>query len=826
MSDALCPKRPAAVHCRHPWMRARAIGANLVVGGGAVLSVLVAATRPMALGQETSLAEYFGFMAAEIIVIDDDFGPLAIGDLDGDGRNDLVVANNQKSRLELLYQRAAGSEEEAEAALASGGTLSTSRGVNEFEPHWRFRREDISVSHRVGAIALFDVDGDQRTDIIYGGQPGEMVLLAQVEPGVFEIAARRRVSDLNATGDTMAIANLMGDDAPELAVRAGSAINIFPLTEDEFGNPTVVELGGSPSLIRTGDFNGDGRADLLGVLPEDATPVRLWLQKSFDDGTVLGPELRFEMPAVREVEPIVRSRGAVKAAVGSSGVEVAGLAVLERASKRLIVYELESRDRNESGAREAAVVKHTFPRGAKSAITVVDVNNDARLDVVATDTENNAVLVYLQEEGMGFVRGQRYPTLTEPMAVAAGNVDDDPAAELFVMSEEESVLGRSDWGKGPDGGFDFPMPLPTSNELVTVELVRFTDDDARVAVMSKDRRSFSLRLIAMDGSTKDIDLGNQSRTPESIVAWDADLDGDRDLLLLTPGSTMIMLEAGDDGEFKVLDEDKMGQFGLVRAASYANTALLDVTGDGAPELLIADRNYVRAVRYMPKPEGGAAPGWQVVQQYNLQDPRSRLVSIAVVDDRTVAVADESQQRLVMIERGGDGSEPGSAAWNETASYRVEGVKFGPLYAGSFSGDDSVNLLNAGEDGFAVIRTDGRRLALNQVASYRSDEEDRSEHELAAGDVNGDGFLDLITLDSVEQMLSIYTLSSSGRLLLGTEWEVFQSNLFSGSGSRTAEPRAVHVADLTGDGASDILLSVHDRLLLYPQMTEPLDLGDR
>ena len=30
-----------------------------------------------------------------------------------------------------------------------------------------------------------------------------------------------------------------------------------------------------------------------------------------------------------------------------------------------------------------------------------------------------------------------------------------------------------------------------------------------------------------------------------------------------------------------------------------------------------------------------------------------------------------------------------------------------------------------------------------------------------------------------------------------------------------EPRAVHVADLTGDGYDDLLLIAHDRLLLYP-----------
>jgi len=44
----------------------------------------------------------------------------------------------------------------------------------------------------------------------------------------------------------------------------------------------------------------------------------------------------------------------------------------------------------------------------------------------------------------------------------------------------------------------------------------------------------------------------------------------------------------------------MGQFGLVKAAKADNTAVFDIDGDGQAELLIADRNYVRAVRGGPE----------------------------------------------------------------------------------------------------------------------------------------------------------------------------------------------------------------------------------
>jgi len=47
----------------------------------------------------------FGFTGPEIFPIDDQIGLLHAADLDGDGLNDLVVANNLRSKISLLYNQ-------------------------------------------------------------------------------------------------------------------------------------------------------------------------------------------------------------------------------------------------------------------------------------------------------------------------------------------------------------------------------------------------------------------------------------------------------------------------------------------------------------------------------------------------------------------------------------------------------------------------------------------------------------------------------------------------------------------------------------------------
>jgi hypothetical protein len=100
--------------------------------------------------------------------------------------------------------------------------------------------------------------------------------------------------------------------------------------------------------------------------------------------------------------------------------------------------------------------------------------------------------------------------------------------------------------------------------------------------------------------------------------------------------------------------------------------------------------------------------------------------------------------------------------------------------------------------------------------YRSDNDDRYEHELGFGDVNGDGYLDMIVLDASEQMCQIFTFSAARKLHFANEFKVFETRLFQRGSGRAFEPSAAIIADLTGDGRDDLILQVHDRYLIYPQ----------
>ncbi len=757
------------------------------------------------------LARYFGFAPMRTVVVDQDCGPMITGDINGDGRPDLVVVNNRKSRIELHLLRA----EERTIEQADRQTR-----ANELPPNPWYDRVDVSVPHRVTAVRTHDVDGDGMPDLVYAGSnPAELVIMRQTAKAKFEIVTRRRTPDLSSRQGGFHIADLVGDDMPELIAMVDGKVQVFPLNAaGVIGDPLVLASAGALAAAFPEDFDGDGKLDLLAVSPDDAAPLRLWLQRqdprSATKRGLLGAETRFEMPQLREVEP-VRFPGRSAASIG----------VIEKASRRIVFYDYTNRPgaallaSHAGGAEMEAQAEITgFSDGANKdrSVAVADIDGDGLPDLIATDARTNSIVVHRQSRGVGLGRGEAFSAFKKPKTVAMEQWDGIGPLEVFVLSEEEKTVGIASFD--PDKGrlgFPLPLTIKTAGAAPVAMATLRIEDKPVLAVVVKVRRDHTLELHSPDGEVRLIELKNVNRPPQSILAADPDQDGITDLLLFTPGEPMVMVRGtGESGEagFVVLTDAEMPQFGLVQAAGPDNTALLDVTGNGRPELLIADENYVRACTFDVK------TGWRVVEQVTVRDTGARLTGLATLGDgpgAKVVAADRANGRLLILAR-----ERPDDPLTVSAKLRVRGFQLAGVWCGPFGGNDEPAIMCTNEEGFALVRLSGQRAELAEFAAYRAESELRVEHELQVGDVNGDGYVDVVVLDAGEQMCQVLTFSAARKLHMAMEFEVFQTRLFSGGAPRQFEPRSAVIADATGDAKHDLILLVHDRVQIYPQPAKP------
>src|SRR5688572_7071188 len=196
------------------------------------------------------LADFYGFGGLEVVKIDRGAGPIAAADMNADGLIDLIAVNNRASRIEIHYQKKNASPDDEQRAPTR---------VNEFPEHWRFRREFVSVTHQVDAILPYDFNGDGMIDLIYGGTPAEIVFVKQSAPGAFSVSRKHSVKDLEANRNALSVANVVGDDAPELLSMVAGKISIWPVSGDNIRQPQAASARRGRADGRVQDRGLEGR---------------------------------------------------------------------------------------------------------------------------------------------------------------------------------------------------------------------------------------------------------------------------------------------------------------------------------------------------------------------------------------------------------------------------------------------------------------------------------------------------------------------------------------------------------------------------------------
>jgi hypothetical protein len=244
-----------------------------------------------------------------------DTSMLVTGDFNGDGKLDVVVSSRIYQQLFLLLGEGNGSlgtpstiptapfdpvtalvvgdfNHDGKLDLASGGydevggiVVSLGKGDG------TFKLPVVSPCGPIGAMAVADVNGDGQLDLIAANQSNSVGLFLGEGDGTFSIPKPVALAKAVYGVDATVVADFNGDGKPDLAVaevnfphgrisvELGDGNGTFskPVT-----SPLLSEAINNQDLMRAGDFNGDGKPDLL-ILDDYGTGFQILLGNG--DGT-------------------------------------------------------------------------------------------------------------------------------------------------------------------------------------------------------------------------------------------------------------------------------------------------------------------------------------------------------------------------------------------------------------------------------------------------------------------------------------------------------------------------------------------------------------
>lgn len=638
-----------------------------------------------------------------------------------------------------------------------------------------FNRADFPIVYGPGVdLAVADFNGDGILDLVglMGGMtnaPGTLSILLGKPDGTFSAH-----TDYDAGVDPVQVlvGDFNGDGKLDIATANqdlnGSSVSVFLGSGDgTFQAPITTSLGANAFGISAGDFNGDGKLDLIAAVVGGAIEVI----PGNGDGT-------FGLPVTTQVVTngtyYIGSPLAVGDFNGDSKLDVAvPLNPVSGVNGAVAVL-----PGNGDGSFKSPVI---YPMQANSNIIAADVNHDGILDLVG---DGSGISVLLGNGDGTFKpeidssQGTGYGDLVLGDFNGDGNLDAAVVAGVF-SPQLWICLGD---GKGNFGGSG-PYALPT-----TVGPLRVGDfnGDGALDVATVGVSRVSVLLGNGDGSfgpTSHI-LGVPG--PQSAAVADFNNDGNLDLAIAESVSYLGILLGNGDGTFT-------GASSVTLTAAGLEAVAADFNRDGKRDVAVLQSIGIQIC--LGNGDGTLTAGSQLPTLFG--------------DDALVA-ADFNGDGKIDLLVGGSSSTARLFLGNGDGTFQPPLGRMnwpvglsGQLIAADFDHDGKMdvaaagNINNAGALQIFLGNGDGTfQPALTFPAELYPD-------GLVAADFNGDGKLDIAiaTLDGVD-------------VFLGNGDGTFQPYTAYPPVSSSINTNTIVAGDFNGDGKTDLAAFDEQNGILY------------
>jgi hypothetical protein len=319
----------------------------------------------------------------------------AIGDLNGDGKPDVVTVNDDESISVLVAQ--------------ADGTLGS-------------RRDYLASGDPAGA-AIADLNGDGHADVAVADRGGFATVFLNAGDGT--LGAKHDYA-AGAGAVSIAVGDLDGEGSADLVTTgAGSVAILLNDGDGAFGARHDYSLGeDTPASVALGDLNGDGKLDV--VTGDGDQPANVSVLLNNGDGTFQTARRYAADGAVSVALADLNGDGKLDVATANSGP---GVSVL-----------LNAGDGTLQRRRVYAVLRPpNLSAGDPQSIAIADLNGDRRPDLATANFDRHVSV--LLNDGTGAFRttidvgtGKCREVFENDRGLAAGDLNRDGRADLAVAA--------------------------------------------------------------------------------------------------------------------------------------------------------------------------------------------------------------------------------------------------------------------------------------------------------------------------------------------------------------------------------------------------------
>ncbi len=668
---------------------------------------------------------------------------VAVGDMDGDGDLDIITGNSSQQNVVYLNDGAGnfGSSRNFGTGSDGGGIavgdidgdghldIVTSGVVylNDGEGNFGSSRNFGTEGHSTSSVAVGDMDSDGDLDIITGNFYQQNVVYLNDGAGNFG-SSHNFGTESDWTSD-VAIGDVDGDGHLDI-VTGNSDQNVIYLNNGEgnFGSSRNFGLtyNSVTNSVAVGDLNNDGHLDII-------------------TGDAYNPYVIDEF--------------------GDN-----------------VVYLNDGTGNFNTGHYFGDLGDNT------ESLTIGDVDGDGHLDIITGigDDSANGIngqnVVYLNDGEGNFDIARNFGTGSDStFSVAVGDVDDDGDLDIITGNEGQQNVIYLNHGQG---NFGTSRYLGGLNDNTTSLAVGDVDSDGDLDIITGikygepiDAANYVVYLNNGVGNfSSSYNFGIWSYDTWSLAVGDVDDDGHLDIVTGNSGDNVIYLNDG------------VGNFGIhhnfgTGSDQTISVAVGDVDSDGDLDIITGNSGDPNTV-YLNDGVGNFTPH----HNFGTEDDWTRDLVIGDVDGDAhldIITGNSGQQNVVYLNDGNGNF--GTARNFGTGTDRTTSVAIGDV---DDDGDLDIITGNISQQNVVYLNDGNGNFGIGHNFGTSSDQ----TISVAVGDINGDGHLDIVTGNYSYERNKVYLNDGNGNF--GTARN-FGFDYFVDTGN-------VALGDVDGDGRLDII----------------------
>ena len=699
----------------------------------------------------------FGFQPLEIFKFEHGTSRLIVNDINGDGLDDILFANNHVSRLEILVRKA-----------------DTEKTDDLPELDDRFDNKGMIVDQALKALRVADLDNDGRRDIITFGTAIGLQLRYQQDDGTFRDPERIFVKDPSSV-TTIQVGDLNDNGRKDILVCRRDQADLHWNTEARpFQEKKTLTFSADKSFYGDiADINSDGIADLAFHFNSTRNPLKVRYGKG---AGLYGTEQPIDLPP-RQYMDILQPEG--------SEPQI-GMVLRNRLAFRTYSFAekeqpplLESQE-----VSPARIGLEGTGKKSEPAWIAADFNNDGYDDLLVAAPELSRLHLYSGSRGGLDPEPRRIDTLSE-----ATRISRLAGGDILVVSKKEKIAALH----SAEAIDRFPLILKTPGNVLAGCAIESGNDCWFIC--KTESKELQLARLEQEGtkvSVYPLDLKND---PSDLLAFRLP-DEKIGLIFFMPYDTPKMYLFANEKIEPLTSESFRA---LAQPLVFSNIRL-GASGDGSV-LTVSQGAIARRFEWM-------GDRYEATRQFNPENPRGELIASCgyeLLDGSSGTLFyDRSSGDLVRFDAEGNG-------WGKIHIPDAAQTIFSLV---QLRNKDRDTVILVDRTGLNEIISNGTRLAPVSKGEYVSPSEDPMIAYAKAVKLGTPPRPMVALIDPANRAIELVSLVDS-ELKKELLFEVYlTSDFVNRKKNRGTEPHDVESGDLNGDGIGDLVVLSQDKLLVY------------